>query len=380
MKIIPYGKQEITDEDIQTVIEVLKSDWLTQGPKVSEFEDKFSQFIGSDYAVAVANGTAALHLSILALGLKDGEKVITSPVTFAATANSVLYAGGKILFADINPQNYLINPQEVEKILKREKNIKGIIPVDLAGGAIDLPYFRFLSEKYNVWLIEDSCHAPGGYYESENGERYKCGDGKICDLSIFSFHPVKHITCGEGGMITTSSSKLYDKLLLLRTHGITRQKTENNPPASWYYEMKILGYNYRLSDIQAALGISQLKRANEGLKRRREIAAIYNTAFRDKPFIKGQSGNIPGHAYHLYIIEVDDRNGLFNYLKANLINTQVHYIPVHLMPYYKTLGWKYGDFPFAEKYYSRCLSLPIFPTLTETEQLKVIEKVNEYFE
>jgi UDP-4-amino-4,6-dideoxy-N-acetyl-beta-L-altrosamine transaminase len=383
MKAIPYGRQAITQEDIGAVVNVLKSDYLTQGPAVSEFEIAFAKYIGVKYAIAVANGTAALHLCTLALNVRPGDKVITTPITFAASANCVRYAGGEVVFADIDPETYLLDIKEVEKLLQSHPTgtFKGIIPVDFAGRAVDLEAFHKLAKEYDCWIIEDACHAPGGYFTDSAGENQICGNGLYADLAIFSFHPVKHIASGEGGMITTNNEELYKKLLLLRTHGITKDANmliQNH--GGWYYEMQELGFNYRLSDIQAALGNSQLKRADEGLERRKEIAKKYNRAFENLQFIHGQSGVVDGHAYHLYIIEVDNRLGLYNYLRENNIFSQVHYIPVHLMPYYEQFGWKEGDCPMAERYYERCLSLPMFPTLTNAEQDYVIGTIKSYYE
>jgi hypothetical protein len=381
MKTIPYGRQHITDEDISEVIRVLKSDFLTQGPEILKFEKAFSSYIGSKYAVAVANGTAALHLCALALGVNIGDKVITTPITFAASANCVLYAGGEIVFADIDPETYLIDIKEVEKILKAapKGTYKGIIPVDFAGRAVNLEAFRKLADEFGLWIIEDACHAPGGYFIDSKGVKQNCGNGKYADLAIFSFHPVKHIACGEGGMITTNDENLYRKLLMLRTHGITKEPEllkENH--GGWYYEMQELGYNYRITDFQCALGLSQLTRADEGLKRRREIALKYSESFKNINSISCQSGFIEGHAYHLYIIEVEDRKGLYNHLRENNIFAQVHYIPVHLMPYYRQFGWKEGQLPKAEKYYSKCISLPIYPALAEEEQVYVINTIETF--
>jgi UDP-4-amino-4,6-dideoxy-N-acetyl-beta-L-altrosamine transaminase len=381
-KPIPYGRQHITEDDIQAVVDVLKSDFLTQGPAILEFEKEFARYIGVKYAVAVANGTAALHLCTLALNVKEGDKVITTPITFAASANCVPYAGGEVVFADIDPITLLLDLNEVEKLLKASPKgtYKGIIPVDFSGRAVNLEDFRKLADEYGCWIIEDACHAPGGYFIDSNGTKQNCGNGQFADLAIFSFHPVKHIAAGEGGMITTNDEKLYKKLLLLRTHGITKEPDllhENH--GGWYYEMQELGYNYRLTDFQAALGLSQLKRANNGLNRRREIASVYDRAFTGKPFLRKQSGVVEGHAYHLYIIEADHRKELYDYLKSNKIFAQVHYIPVHLMPYYKNLGWKTGDFPHAEKYYKSCLSLPMYPTLTIEEQEYVIQKILNFY-
>lgn len=381
-KFIPYGRQNITQQDIDAVVDVLKSDFLTQGPKIIEFENDFAKYVGAKFAVAVSNGTAALHLSTIALGLGFDGKVITTPITFAASANCSKYVGGEVVFADINPDTYLLDINKVEELLLNEPigTYKGIIPVDFAGYPLNLDSFRKLADKYGLWIIEDACHAPGGYFVDSKGDNQYCGNGQFADLSIFSFHPVKHIATGEGGMITTNNKKLFEKLLLLRTHGITKSPdllSENH--GGWYYEMQELGFNYRLTDFQAALGTCQLKRANVGLARRKEIAKKYYDNFEGKDFIKGQSGIVDGHAYHLYVIEIDDRLGLYNYLHKNNIFAQIHYIPVHLMPYYKQLGWKKGDMPNAEKYYSRCLSLPMYPTLTNEEQSYVIETINKYY-
>ena len=357
MKPIPYGRQNITDEDIQAVIDVLKSDFLTQGPKIQEFEKSFATYIGCKYAVVVANGTAALHLCALAIGVKPGDKVITTPVTFAASANCVRYAGGEVVFADIDPNTYLLDIKKVKELLgaSPKGTYKGIIPVDFAGHPIDLEAFRKLADEFGCWIIEDACHAPGGYFTDSKGIGHNCGNGEFAELAIFSFHPVKHITCGEGGMVTTNDEKLYRELLLLRTHGITKDRgLMHENQGGWYYEMQELGFNYRITDFQAALGHSQLQRADKGLQRRKEIAAIYDQAFKDKPYIKGQSGFVKGHAYHLYIIEVEDRKGLYDYLRQENIFAQVHYVPVHMMPYYRQFGWKEGERPCAENHQKHC--------------------------
>lgn len=391
MKPIPYGRQNITDADIVAVTETLQSDYLTQGPKIEEFEQDFAAYVGSEYAVAVSNGTAALHLCALALNVEPGDKVITTPITFAASANCVRYCGGEVVFADIDPDTYLLDIVKVRELLDANPKgtFKGIIPVDFAGRAVDMEAFRNLADEFNLWIIEDSCHAPGGYFKDSSAIEQKCGNGKFAELAIFSFHPVKHIACGEGGMITTNNETLYQKLLRLRTHGIVKQDNLYKNPVSfaggedsypgWYMEMQDLGYNYRITDFQAALGSSQLERADDGLKRRREIASIYFKAFEGRDYIKGQSAIVEGHAYHLYIIEVEQRLELYNYLRENNIYAQIHYIPCHLMPYYRGFGWKEGDMPNAENYYTGCLSLPMFPTLEEDEQKFVIDTINHFF-
>ncbi|MGC1633410.1 MAG: UDP-4-amino-4,6-dideoxy-N-acetyl-beta-L-altrosamine transaminase [Gelidibacter sp.] len=390
---IPYGRQNITQEDIDVVIENLKSDYLTQGPKILEFEKAFANYVGSKYAVAVSNGTAALHLCTLALDVKEGDKVITTPITFAASANCVRYCGGEVIFADIDPQTYLIDYDAVKLLLEAspEGTYKGIIPVDFAGRSVDLEKFNSLAKKHNLWIIEDACHAPGGFFKDSHGAEQNCGNASFADLAIFSFHPVKHIATGEGGMITTNDKALYDKLMGLRTHGITKdenlyqntpdfasgQEDQNDYPG-WYMEMQALGFNYRITDFQSALGLSQLKRADSGLERRRQIAKTYAKAFENNNNIIGQSGIVEGHAYHLYIIEVNDRVGLYNFLRSHHIYAQIHYIPCHLMPYYRQFGWNEGDMPNAETYYKHCISLPMYPTLTNEEQAFVIEKILEY--
>lgn len=418
MKAIPYGRQHITDEDIQAVIETLKSDYLTQGPKILEFEQAFATYIGAKYAVAVANGTAALHLNCMVLDVKPGDKVITTPITFAASANCVRYCGGEVVFADIDPENYLLDIREVRKLLEADtkKEIKGIIPVDFAGRSVDMEAFRALADEFGCWLIEDACHAPGAFFTNSKGENSKAGSGRYADLAIFSFHPVKHIATGEGGMITTNNEELYHKLLELRTHGITRDpnkfqntlefangepRTAHRSPLTaypqWYMEMQSLGYNYRISDINCALGLSQLQRANEGLLRRQEIAARYHEAFETIPQITDRNNEpanneqriannesahrspLHGHAHHLYVIEVQNRLGLYNYLREHNIFAQIHYIPCHLMPYYRELGHKEGDLPNAEAYYQQCISLPMYPTLTDKEQTFVIETITNFY-
>ena len=378
---IPYGRQTITPEDLQAVNEVLLGEYLTQGPKIAELESAFASYVGAKYAVAISNGTAALHLCAMALDVKEGTRVITTPITFAASANCVRYCGGEVWFADIDPETFTLSLEKTRALLESKPKgfFSGIIPVDFAGLPVDLEAFRKLADEFGCWIIEDACHAPGGWLTNSAGERNLCGNGNYADLAIFSFHPVKHIAAGEGGMITTNNEKLYKHLLRLRTHGITREADlliENH--GGWYYEMQELGYNYRITDFQAALALSQLQRADAGLKRRQEIADRYTEAFRkagiETPFVHQHAQ----HAWHLYIIRTDKRKALYDHLRTKNIFCQVHYIPVHTMPYYKQFGWKKGDFPLAETYYERCLSLPMYPALTNEQQDYVIEAIIDF--
>lgn len=382
MKPIPYGRQNITEEDIRVVVETLKSDYLTQGPKISEFEKKFSDYCNANYCSIVSNGTAALHLCALALGVKPGDRIITTPITFVASANGFRYCGAEIDFCDIDEKTYTLDLDKLEKkLLKKPKGYyKGVVVVDFAGYPANMEKLRTIADKYGLWIVEDACHSPGGYFVDSKGEKQICGNGKYSDLTVFSFHPVKHIATGEGGAITTNNIELHKKVQLYRTHGITKEaELLNENHGAWYYEMQELGFNYRITDFQAALGISQLSRANQGIERRNEIAKKYNEAFSkiekiNTPYVED---NI-FHAYHLYVIQVEDRLGLYNYLRSQNIFAQVHYVPVHLMPYYKQFGWKEGDMLIAENYYKHCLSLPMYPTLTNEEQDCVIKYIIDF--
>jgi UDP-4-amino-4,6-dideoxy-N-acetyl-beta-L-altrosamine transaminase len=398
-KIIPYGKQNITQEDVEAVSKALLGDYLTQGPIIKQFEESFSNYVGAKYSVAVSNGTAALHLCALALSVKPGDKVITTSLTFAASANCIRYCGGEVVFIDIDPNTFLIDLGQVEKLLKDAPigTYKGIVPVDFAGRSVNLERCKKLADEFGLWILEDACHAPGASFVDSEGISQKSGNGNFADLAIFSFHPVKHIATGEGGMITTNSGKLYKKLLSLRSHGITREPSSfinsieqagglssDNVYPGWYMEMQELGYNYRMTDFQCALGISQLKRADKGLNRRTEIAKRYDLAFQNNINIKSQSLEIDAnftdnHAYHLYVLLVEDRLGLYNHLKVNGIFAQIHYYPVHLMPYYRNFGWKELDLPCTEDYYSKCISLPMYPTLNVDEQEYVISTILNYY-
>lgn len=375
MKIIPYGRQAIDQDDIEAVVTTLQSDFLTQGPKVKEFEDLFAEYVGAKYAVAVSNATAGLHIAVLALGLKPGERVITTPITFAASANCVRYAGGEVWFADIDPDTYTLSVKKTRELLESKPKgfFKGIIPVDFTGLPVDLEAFHQLAEEFDLWIIEDACHAPGAHVIDSKGEKIKAGSCVYSDVSIFSFHPVKHIACGEGGMITTNDEELFNSLSRLRTHGITKENMTKND-GLWYYEMQSLGFNYRLTDMQSALGITQLAKNEQGVERRNEIANKYKKAFERK--IKCQA--LPDNyynAHHLFVIEVENRKQLYDALREEGIYAQIHYIPLHTLPYYKEIGYEEADLSNAEKYYDACISLPMYPTLTDEEVDFVIEKV-----
>ena len=380
---IPYGRQTITDEDIQAVNDVLRGEYLTQGPKIAELESAFAAYTGAKYAVAISNGTAALHLCAMALGVQEGTRVITTPITFAASANCVRYCGGEVWFAEIDPVTFTLSLEKTRALLESKPKgfFSGIIPVDFAGLPVNLEDFRALADEFGCWIIEDACHAPGGSFTNSAGESISCGSGIYADLAIFSFHPVKHIAAGEGGMITTNDEALYKHLLRWRTHGITREAdllTENH--GGWYYEMQELGYNYRITDFQAALALSQLKRADAGLKRRQEIADRYTEAFKKAGIVTPFVNEGSQHAWHLYVIQIENRKALYDDLRTKNIFCQVHYIPVHLMPYYRQFGWNKGDFPLAESYYDQCLSLPMYPALTNEQQDFVIQSILDFLQ
>ena len=380
-KPISYGRQYITDEDIAAVVAALKSDYLTQGPKIEEFENKFAAYTGAKYNVLVSNGTAGLHLAAMALGIQPGDKIITTSITFVASANGFRYCGAEIVFCDINPDNYLLDLDKLENMLKvaPKGTYKVVVPVDFAGYPIDGERLHALALEYGFSIVEDACHAPGGVFIDSKGVKHKVGDCAYADMTVFSYHPVKHIATGEGGSVTTNRKDLYDKLTLYRTHGITKDPARmTKVDGGWYYEMQDLGYNYRITDFQAALGISQLSRLEWSLERRKAIAARYDKAFAGTKIITPKVENNVSHAYHLYIIQVEDRKGLYDYLRTQNIFAQVLYIPAHTMPYYRQFGWKVGDCPVAENYYAHCLALPMFPTLTDEEQEYVIDKVLEF--
>ena len=381
---IPYGKQYISKADTKAVIEALHSDFLTQGPRISEFEKNFAAYIGCKFVIAVSTGPAALHLPFLAIGLKAGDRIITTPITFAASANAARYCGAEVYFADIDPETYVISIDSVKALIEKHPKgyFKAIVPVDFTGYPVNLEALRTLADAHDLFILEDACHSPGGYFIDSKGIRQNCGNGHYAHAAAFSFHPVKHIAAGEGGMVTTNDEALYKKMMVLRTHGITKENLIMDFPeaelqGAWYYEMQHLGFNYRITDIQAALANSQLQRADEGIKKRHEIAGYYDEKF-NVPGIKKQNNGKVFNAFHLYVIEVADRKGLYEHLKSAGIFAQIHYVPVHLMPYYRQFGWKEGDFPNAENYYKHCISLPMYPTLSRDEQDYVIAKVLEF--
>ncbi|UCB58123.1 MAG: UDP-4-amino-4,6-dideoxy-N-acetyl-beta-L-altrosamine transaminase [Thermoplasmatales archaeon] len=374
---LPYSQQWIDEEDIKAVNDALKSDWITQGPKIVEFEKLVSKFCNVKYAVAFSSGTTALHAAAYSAGILKGDEAITSPITFAASANCVLYQGGNVVFADIKKDTYNIDPIEIKK--KISSKTKVLIPVDYTGQPCDIDEINDIAEKNNLIVIEDASHAIGAEYKDKKV-------GGLSDLSVFSFHPVKHITTGEGGMVITNNKELFEKLQIFRTHGITKdpEKMKHNE-GGWYYEMQHLGYNYRITDFQCALGISQFKKLNRFVKRRRDIVKKYNKAFDqskeitipyEKPDVKS--------SYHLYMIQLDfemlkvNRRKIFDALRAENIGVHVHYIPVHLQPYYKQMfGYKKGDYPNAEEYYSNALTLPLFPKMKDSDVDDVINALDK---
>lgn len=369
---IPYGRQSVDEEDIQAVVDVLSSDYLTTGPKIEEFEKKVADYVGAKYAVAVNSGTAALHIACLAAGIGEGDEVVTTPITFAASANCVLYCGAKPVFADILPDTYNIDPEQVEE--KITERTKALIPVHYTGQPCDMDRILALAKKHHLIVIEDAAHALGASYR---GKRI----GSLSDMTCFSFHPVKPITTGEGGMVVTDDETLYRRLLLFRSHGITRDEglmTEHQ--GGWYYEQIELGYNYRITDISCALGCSQMDKLDGFLRRRREIAARYDEAFAAAGGIitpKQAEGCQSG--WHLYMIQIagGDRRQAFESLRRAGIGVNVHYIPVYQHPYYRQHGYDSCCCPHAEEFYSHAVSLPIFPALTEEQQEYVIRKVKE---
>jgi len=367
---LPYGHQAIDEDDINAVISVLESDWLTTGPKVSEFELAVCKQVQSDNAVAVSSGTAALHAAMFALGIKKGDEVIVPAITFAATANCIVYQGGTPVFADVEPDTLLIDCDKAEALITEKT--KAIIAVDYAGQPCNYQELETITCGYNLALVADACHSLGGSYKGR-------AVGSLADISVFSFHPVKGITTGEGGMVTTDSGIVADRMKMFRNHGISTDHSQRSQNGTWYYEMTELGYNYRLTDFQCALGISQLNHLNEWVQRRQEIAARYDDAFKDTVEITPlTTRHERTHAYHLYVVKVKDRNAVFNRLRAEGIGVNVHYIPVHLHPYYrKEFGTHKGQCPIAEEAYKQILSIPIYPALSDNDVELVIKNIKD---
>lgn len=374
-KMIPYGRQTIEEDDIQAVVDVLRSDYLTTGPKISEFEKMVADYVGAKYAVAISNGTSALHAACFAAGIQAGDEVITTPLTFAASTNCVLYCGGTPVFADVDPKTYNIDPEDIRR--KITDKTKAIIAVHLAGQPCDMDEIHKIAKEHNLLVIEDGAHALGSVYKGKKV-------GTLSDMTTFSFHPVKPITTGEGGMIVTDNEEFYKKMMLFRSHGITRDEnlmTRNDGP--WFYQQLDLGYNYRITDIQCALGCSQMKKLDRFLSRRKEIVARYNEAFADCENIvtpyqlpETESG------WHLYIVQVKncDRRKVFEALREQGIAVNVHYIPVCMHPYYQEHGYKEIHCRKAEEVYSHIISLPLYPTLTEEQQEFVIQGIMQCVE
>lgn len=371
---LPYGRQWIEDDDIEAVVKILKSDFLTTGPAILEFEEAVAHYVGAKYAVSFSNGTAALHGACFAAGIQEGDEVITTPMTFAASANCVLYQGGTPVFADIDDSTYNIDPKKIEE--KITSKTKAIIPVHFTGQPAELDEIHRLAQEHNLVVIEDAAHALGASYKKKR-------IGGLSDMTMFSFHPVKHITSGEGGVITTNDDVYYQKLLQFRSHGIIKDQqlmTESHGP--WYYEMQSLGFNYRMTDIQAALGANQLKKIDHFLSRRKHYVSLYNEAFESRDEIRIPAQHPDGDSsWHLYIIRLQtekmkvSRKVIYEELMKENIGVNVHYIPVHKMPYYQQLGYGKETYPVAEKLYEEILTLPLFPKMSVDDINDVITAV-----
>lgn len=361
MKYYPYGHQSIDDIDIAHVIDVLQSDYLTTGPSVAAFEKSICEYTGAKYCVAVSNATAGLHIAALAAGFKDGDEVITSPITFLSSANCARFVGASVKFADIDLETACISTDEIRRQIT--KRTKGIIPIHYAGQSCDMETIHRLAKEHNLTVIEDAAHAIGSDYKGT-----KVGSCVYSDMTVFSFHPVKTITTGEGGAVTTNSEDLYKKLLAYRSHGIVK---EPEYPAH-YYEMRALGFNYRMTDIQAALGVSQMKKLEQFKARRRAIVAYYNDNLGLPHIVEKPYSNA---CFHLYPVLVEDRDLFFERARADGLGVQVHYIPVHTQPYYKQFGYDWGDYPNAETYYKKTVSLPLYPALIDDDLEEIIRRV-----
>lgn len=381
--MIPYGKQSISQQDIDAVVEVLQSDFLTQGTKVPLFEQAVADKIGAKYAIAVNSATSALHIACLALGLGQGDWLWTSAITFVASSNCGLYCGAQVDFVDIDPRTYNLCPQALEaKLITAENEGKlprVLVAVHLCGQPCDMEAIHALSQRYGFKIIEDASHAIGGRYQGKS-----IGSGRYSDITVFSFHPVKIITTAEGGMAVTNSAELAQKMELLRSHGITREPASmtQEPDGPWYYQQIELGYNYRMTELQAALGLSQLQRLDEFVARRHQLARVYNEQLADLPITLPFQHPDSYSGLHLYVIRLQlDRikkshRQVFEELRQNGIGVNLHYIPVHTQPYYQKLGFKADDFPKAERYYSEAISLPMYQGLTDEQQNEVIAVLN----
>jgi len=385
--MIPYGRQDITQADIDAVIAVLKSDYLTQGPTVAQFEQSVVSFTGAKHAVAVSNATAALHIACLALEIGPGDWLWTSPNTFVASANCALYCGAQVDFVDIDPKTYNLCPQQLEVKLRqahqKNKLPKVVVPVHFAGQACDMAAIHALGQKYGFKIIEDASHAIGGRYKGE-----PVGNGRYSDITVFSFHPVKIITTGEGGMALTNNDELATRLGLLRSHGVTRDPVLMTQPVHgpWHYQQVELGFNYRMTDIQAALGVSQMKRLEDYVVRRHQIAQMYSELLADLPVTLPWQDPDSISAYHLYVVRLQlnrikrSHREVFEALRAKEIMVNLHYIPVHTQPYYRKMGFNYGDYPCSEQYYGESISIPIYPAMTNLEQIKTVNAIREIIE
>ena len=380
--MIPYGRHDITQADIEAVVEVLRSDFLTQGPQVPRFEQKLAFYCGADHAVAVNSATSALHIACLALGLGEGDWLWTTPTTFVATANCALYCGAKVDFVDIDRHDWNLCPKALEEkliIAEREGRLpKIVVPVHLCGRPCDMVSIHTLSKRFGFKVIEDASHAIGARYKNE-----PVGNCRYSDITVFSFHPVKIITTAEGGAALTNQAELAEKMALLRSHGITRDNSKMNelPDGPWYYEQIALGFNYRMTEIQAALGISQMDRLSAFLDRRHQIAERYNNLLADLPVNTPAKDNHYS-ALHLYVVRlkldsiVKTQREVFEAMREGGIAVNLHYIPVHTQPYYRAMGFAFGDFPEAELYYREAISLPIYPGLIDAEVVKVVDNLN----
>lgn len=378
--MIPYSRQTLSEADLHTVLDVLHSDWITQGPWVEQFEQELAEVCGARFAVAVSSGTAALHLACLAAGIGEGDTVAVPTLTFVASANCVLYCGGRPALLDITPDTLNLDVGALQTLCRKEKSLKAVIPVHFGGLPCPMqPIFRLARDRGAV-VIEDACHALGARWKDDSSVWHRVGSCSHSDMTCFSFHPVKHITTGEGGAVLTNHEDLHRRLKTLRSHGIVKDRTELSVESGhWYYEMRMLGFNYRITDFQCALGSSQLNQLPERVARRRLIAAQYRSAFGDARWIRCQ--HEPDgfeSSYHLMVIEVEKRHAFFMRLREKGFGVQVHYIPVHLQPYYQQrFGWKAGDLPRATAYYQKAISLPLFPALTDEQVSSVIAAVKE---